>query len=74
MKKMTEDELQYIIIRLIDNANDAVADAKKNSGSAFAMGKRLAYYEMLNVIKNELIINDADLKKFGMNFNIDKLV
>ena len=38
----------------------------------FLEGKRLAYYEMLLTIQNELDIEDQDLAEFGLNINLEK--
>lgn len=64
---MNEETLKRIIARVLDNANDALNEEK----SEFVDGKKLAYYEVLDTIKNELKINDADLKEFGLDINLD---
>ena len=69
---MSKAEMKYIIARLLDNANDCVEDAKENPGSEFFDGKKLAYYEMLDTIKNELIAHDDDIKEFGLDINLEK--
>lgn len=74
MTKLSEDTLKYIIARLLENANDAVHESENNKSDTFCQGRRLAYYEMLNVLKNELDANGADLEKLGLNFNVDKFV
>jgi len=69
---MDESTIKYIIARVIDNAGD---ERTLKSKDDFSMGKKLAYYEILDTIKNELIINDQDLKEFGLDFNLeDKLL
>lgn len=60
--------MEYIIARLIDNANDAV-ESEKND---FNRGRRLAYYEVLDTIKNELSAEGEDLSKFGLNIDLEK--
>lgn len=69
---MSEDAVKYIIARVIDNANDALEEAKRNKDDAFYKGKKLAYYEILDTIKNELDINDQNLKEFGLDINLEK--
>ncbi len=69
---MSEDAVKYIIARVIDNANDALEEAKKNKDDDFYKGKKLAYYEILDTIKNELDINDQDLKEFGLDENLER--
>lgn len=69
---MNESLMNYIIARLIDNANDCLEERKENPKSDFLDGKSLAYYEMLDTIKNELIAHDIDLEKFGLDIDLDK--
>lgn len=74
MNKLSEDSLKYIIARLIDNANEAVEESEKDKSDAFNQGRRLAYYEMLDILKSELDVRDADLKEFGLGFDVNKIV
>lgn len=69
---MTEEELKYIVTRLIDNANDSMEEFKQNPKSEFYDGKTLAYYEMLDTIKNELLVRDVDLKEYGLDINLEE--
>ena len=73
MSKISEDSLKYIIARLVDNANEAVEESEKDRNDAFNQGKRLAYYEMLDILKSELDARDADLKALGLDFDVDKI-
>ena len=73
MSKLNEDSLKYIIARLVENANDAVEESEKDKSDAFNQGRRLAYYEMLDVLKNELDVRDADLKELGLDFDVNKI-
>lgn len=68
---LTEDGLRYIIERVLSNAKDAKEEYQKNKDD-FSDGKRLAYYEILDTIKNELEIRDADLKKMLLDIDLDK--
>lgn len=74
MSKLNEDSLKYIIARLVENANDAVEESEKDKSDAFNQGRRLAYYEMLDILKNELDVRDADLKELGLDFDVNKIV
>lgn len=73
MSKISEESLKYIIARLVDNANEAVEEGDKNKTDAFCQGRRLAYYEMLDILKSELDVRDTDLKEFGLDFDVDKI-
>jgi len=74
MNDLTAERLQYIIARVIDNANDAVKDSKENPKDDFINGKKLAYYEVLDTIKNELDVSEQDMKEFGLNFPLETLL
>ena len=70
---MNEETIKYIIARVIDIANDALEEERKNKDDAFYKGKKLAYYEILDTIKNDLDINDQDLKEFGLDVDLEKV-
>ena len=70
---MTEETIKHIIARVIGNANDALEEERKNKNDAFYKGKKLAYYEILDTIKNDLDIDDQDLKAFGLDVNLEKM-
>ncbi len=75
MKKMRESALQYILSRMLDNANDTMKELKNNPKDLFYQGKQLAYYEMIDTIKNELEAHNQDLKEYGLDFDLeDKLL
>ena len=69
---MSESEVKYIVSRVLDNANEAFEDAESNKDDDFYKGKKLAYYEILDTIKNELKARGQDLKEFGLNINLEK--
>ena len=72
---MNEDSLKYLIAKLIEDADDVKAEfeyIQNKDEKLFLEGKRLAYYEMLLTIQNELDIEDQDLAEFGLNINLEK--
>lgn len=69
---MNEETVKYIIARVISNANDALEESRQNQGDDFYKGRKLAYYEILDTIKNDLDINDQDLKEFGLDINLEQ--
>lgn len=72
---MSESALQYILSRMLDNANDTMKALKNNPKDLFYQGKQLAYYEMIDTIKNELEAHNQDLKEYGLDFDLeDKLL
>ena len=74
MNELTTERLKYIIARVIDNANDAAKGGKENPGDAFNNGKKMAYYEVLDTIKNELDVSEQDLEEYGLNFSLEELL
>ncbi|MBC5689770.1 transposase [Mediterraneibacter sp. NSJ-55] len=73
MSKLSEESLKYIIARLVENANEAVEESDRDRNDLFNQGRRLAYYEMLDILKSELDARDADLKELGLDFDVDKI-
>ena len=69
---MNESTIKFIISRVIENANDALEETKKAKADDFDKGRKLAYYEILDTIKSELEANDADLKEFGLDIDLEK--
>lgn len=67
---LTEAAVKYIIARLIDKADRAIYDAQKDDNE-FNDGRKLAYYEMLDTVKNELIAHDQNLADFGLDINLE---
>lgn len=72
MNNLSPDSLKFIISRVLENADDALEEQKNNKGSEFYDGKTLAYYEVLDTIKNELQARDQDLKEFGLDIDLEK--
>ena len=68
---LNEDTIKYIISRIIDNANEALKEHNENNND-FYDGKTLAYYEVLDTIKNELETHDLNLKEFGLDVDLEK--
>ena len=68
------DEFKYIVSRVLDNANDAISEAKENPEDDFYKGRKMAYYEVLDTIKNELKARDADLKEIGLDIDLENMI
>lgn len=63
---MRNDIFNYIISRLINRAEDTKSDAKANPDNEFKQGRQHAYYEVLDMIRNDLITYEYDLKECGL--------
>ena len=55
---MTKEGLEWIINSILENAFDAVREAG-DPKDAFYQGRMLAYYEMLDSIKNRIEIREG---------------
>ena len=71
---LSNDSIKFIISRVMDNANDALGEANENKDDDFYKGKRLAYYEILDTIKNELDVREEDLKDFGLDIDLESII
>lgn len=71
---LNKDTVKYLVGRLLDNANEAVEESNQNKEDAFCQGRRLAYYEMLDILKTELDIRDQDLKEFGLDIDLENRI
>lgn len=68
---LTRDGIKYMIGRLLENANEAVIESKENKEDAYCAGRRVAYYEMLDILKTELDVREQDLKDFGLDIDLE---
>lgn len=72
MDNLNEETLKYIIARLLENAKEAVEESRADRKDEYKAGRNLAYYEMLDILKSELDIADADLKEFGLDTDLER--
>ena len=70
-KKMSAAEMKYVIYRVIKNGYNSIDDAKEDP-CEFNRGRKMAYYEVLDTIYNQLDIYEQDTKNFGYPENWDK--
>ena len=68
----TSNVMRTILFRIKDRAEEAYYEYKNNEKDAFADGRSLAYYEMLEMIQNVLVANEVDLCNLGLNFNLEE--
>lgn len=71
---LTKEGIKYVVARLLENANEAVEESKADKENKFAAGRRLAYYEMLDILKTELDVRDQDLKELGLNIDLESQI
>lgn len=68
----SENDLLYIVSRIVDNANDALEESEQNVDDDFYKGKLMAYYEVLDTIKSELISRDYDISEIGLDVELEQ--
>ena len=71
---MNDNIIAYLIERLINAAESASAEMKKNTDDVFVQGKNLAYYEMLDMLKSGLDMYDVSLKDYGIDKPLEELL
>ena len=72
-KQLTTAELEFIIASVLKNAEE-ISEESKNENSDFIDGKKLAYYEVLDTIRNELDVRDVDTKQLGLDTVLEGLI
>ena len=66
------DVLKATIERLIENADEAVEEAKVHCGDDYYSTRRLVYYEVLDTIKDDIIMGDLDPADYGLGMDLEK--
>lgn len=69
--KMNDETVRYIIARLVERTDEAAQEHEMDKSNEFESGRALAYYEMLDILKTELDLNDQDLKDYGLDINLE---
>ncbi|MBQ7199274.1 MAG: hypothetical protein IJS29_08440 [Selenomonadaceae bacterium] len=59
---ITYEDVNHIVEKLLHNSNKVIAEAKNDRSNLFNAGRKVAYYETLDTIKNWLTI-------YGKNFS-----
>ena len=73
-QELADEALKAAIHSILAQALCAVSEARQNPKDAFKDGRALAYYEVLDTIKNQLEIYDLDANVFGLGMNLDLLL
>ena len=68
---ISNEAYKFIISRVLERAFESIDEANKG-GVDFDKGRKLAYYEIADIIKSELMVRDADLKEFGLDVDLEK--
>lgn len=54
----TENTMSHIVSRLLSKATDALEESEKNVDDAFVQGRRDAYFEMLDMLPEDLLVEE----------------
>ena len=73
-KKMHEETLQFLISRILERAVESKQEKKDAPGDEFQDGRNLAYYEVLDILKSELIVHGYEPKEFGLDFDLKNIM
>ena len=73
-KELADAALKAAVRSILEQALCAVSEARQNPRDAFKDGRALAYYEVLDTVKNQLEIYDSDANDFGLGMNLDVLL
>lgn len=73
-QELADAALKAAVRSILEQALCAVSDARQNPRDAFKDGRLLAYYEVLDTVKNQLEIYDSDANDFGLGMNLDVLL
>ena len=70
--EISNESYKFIVSRILERAFESIEEAKE-SGHEFDKGRKLAYYEMADMIKSELYVRGISLDDFGLNIDLEKL-
>ncbi len=66
------DVLKATIERLIENADEALSESKTYSGDEYYEARKAVYYEVLDTIKDDIIMGDLDPADYGLGMDLEK--
>lgn len=67
MNNIQDEQMQYIIEKILSNASILQAELKEREKTSFDDGLLQGYSEVIDIIKNQMIIDDLDLQKYGLD-------
>ena len=67
MDELSKEELIYILNLIISNCFD---ESKEKPTDEFNEGRKFAYYEVLDSIRNQLDVREVDLSEYGLENEI----
>ena len=70
---MTEQLLKYILFRIQERAREAAQESDAEPEDLFRQGRRLAFYEVLDMLRSELDAQEVDVAGLGLE-DIETLI
>ena len=68
---ISEIGYKYILSRLLERAFESIEEADESKAD-FDKGRKLAYYEVADIIRSELLVRDGNLGEFGLDLDLEK--
>ena len=69
-ENLTNEWVRDTISKILDNGLEAAKEAKENRGDPFAAGRRLAYYEVLDILQSALDARGQDLAYYRLDIDL----
>ena len=73
-KVMHEETLQYLISRVLERAIESRQEKNAAPGDDFQDGRNLAYFEVLDILKGELLVHGYDPEEYGLAFDLKTIM
>ena len=68
----SEEFMVHLLERLLRNSREAAARAREDRANELEAGRSEAYYEVLDIIKGQLLANGIEMEKYGLDINLEK--
>ena len=67
--ELTKEAFQYIVARIAERGLEAVKEYRESKDD-FQSGRSMAYYEVLDIIRSELLVREQNLED-SLNIDIE---
>lgn len=71
---MKQEEMQFVIERAVKCALEICDEAKRKTDSEFEQGRRMASYEIIDTIKNQLEVYEQNLNDYAIDFRVEDML
>ena len=73
-ENFTKEWVEDLVARILEEGIEAAEDSRKNKDDVFLAGRRLAYYEVLDILHSALIARDLDPSDYGLGMDLLKTI